>query len=139
MRGHDVSKEARAKLRIIIKEQAGRTKEQVGERLILSFKVSRFKQTGADHSLLLVRLLDLGGGAQVLLVLGDEVVHVGLGRDELHLVHSLTAVPLEGFLAAEQAGELLADTLRHLLGGGEVAEEVDGHFVASGGCHSRRT
>jgi len=30
----------------------------------------------------------LGGGVLVLLVLGDEVVHVGLGLGELHLVHA---------------------------------------------------
>jgi len=35
---------------------------------------------------------------------------------------------LEGFFAAEQAGELLADTLGHLLDGGGVAEEGDGHL-----------
>ena len=29
----------------------------------------------------------------VLLVLGDEVVHVALGLRELHLVHALTRVP----------------------------------------------
>ena len=32
----------------------------------------------------------LGGGVLVLLVLGDEIVHVGLGLSELHLVHTLT-------------------------------------------------
>ncbi len=31
----------------------------------------------------------------ILLVLGDEVVHVGLGLGELHLVHALARVPEE--------------------------------------------
>ena len=37
----------------------------------------------------------LHSGLLVLLVLGDEVVHVGLGLGELHLVHALTGVPVE--------------------------------------------
>merc|ERR1719345_411178 len=39
-------------------------------------------------ALLLVLALLLGRGVLVLLVLGDEVVHVGLGLGELHLVHA---------------------------------------------------
>merc|ERR1712182_11825 len=39
-------------------------------------------------ALLLVLALLLGGGVLVLLVLGHEVVHVGLGLGELHLVHA---------------------------------------------------
>ena len=37
----------------------------------------------------------------VLLVLGDQVVHVGLGLRELHLVHALASVPVQERLAAE--------------------------------------
>ena len=88
VRGCDVSS-ALWGTALIIKEGVGRTKEQVAGRRILSLNGSRFKQTGTDNSLLLVRLL-LGGGALVLLVLGDEVVHVGLGLGEHHLVHTLT-------------------------------------------------
>ena len=74
-----------------------------------------------------------------MLLLGDEVVHVGVGRGELHLGHTLTGVPVEEVLAAEQAGELLADTRGHLLGGEGVPEEGDGHPEALWGCHRRRT
>ena len=35
----------------------------------------------------------LSGGVLVLLVLRDEIVHVGLGLGELHLVHAFTGVP----------------------------------------------
>ena len=35
----------------------------------------------------------LHGGILVLLVLADQVVHVGLSLSELHLVHTLTGVP----------------------------------------------
>merc|ERR1719487_1768614 len=46
-------------------------------------------------ALLLELALLLGGRVLVLLVLGDEVVHVGLGLGELHLVHALAGVPVE--------------------------------------------
>ncbi|CAA7406916.1 unnamed protein product [Spirodela intermedia] len=59
----------------------------------------------------------VGGGVLVLLVLGDEVVHVALGLGELHLVHALAGVPVEEGLAAEHGGELLADPVEHLLDG----------------------
>jgi hypothetical protein len=81
----------------------------------------------------------LRGGVLVLLVLGHEIVHVGLSLSELHLVHALAGVPVQERLAAEHAGELLRHTLEHLLDGGAVADEVDGHLetfrgdVADGG------
>ena len=74
-----------------------------------------------------------------MLVLGDEVVHVGVGLGALRLIHTLTGVPVEESLAVEQAGKLLADTLGHLMDGDGVTEEGDGHIVVSGGCHSWRT
>ena len=40
--------------------------------------------------LLVLDLLVVGSGLLVLLVLADQVVHVGLGLSELHLVHALT-------------------------------------------------
>merc|ERR1712072_587250 len=36
----------------------------------------------------------------------NEIVHVGLGLSELHLVHTLTSVPVKEGLAAEHASEL---------------------------------
>mmetsp|Transcript_15188 Transcript_15188/g.65038 ORF Transcript_15188/g.65038 Transcript_15188/m.65038 type:complete len:483 (-) Transcript_15188:50-1498(-) len=84
--------------------------------------------------LLLVELaLLLGGGVLVLLVLGHEVVHVGLGFGELHLVHALAGVPVKESLAAEHGGELLRDALEHLLHGGGVADEGGSHLEALGG------
>jgi len=58
-------------------------------------------------SVILKVLLDVGGGLLVLLVLGHQVVHVGLGLGELHLVHALPGVPVEEGLAPEHGGELL--------------------------------
>merc|ERR1719460_3332340 len=81
--------------------------------------------------LVLVELtLLLGGGVLVLLVLRDEVVHVGLSLGELHLVHALASVPVKEGLAAEHASELLGNALPHLLNGGGVAKEAGGHLEA---------
>ena len=73
----------------------------------------------------------LGRGVLVLLVLGDEVVHVGLCLSELHLVHALARVPVEEALAAEHGRELLGDALEQLLDGRAVADERGGHLETS--------
>ena len=84
-------------------------------------------------SLLLLELFVLGGGLLVLLVLGHQVVHVGLGLSELHLVHALASVPVEEGLPPEHGGELLGDPLEQLLDGGGVTDEGGGHLETSGG------
>merc|ERR1711881_75231 len=84
------------------------------------------------HLFVLHLLLVLSGGILVLLVLRDEIVHVGLSLSELHLVHALTGVPVEEGLAAEHSGELLANALEHLLDGSGVSEEGDGHLESLG-------
>ena len=53
-----------------------------------------------------------------------RVVHVGLDRGDHHLVHTLTGLPVEEVLAAEHAGELLTDTLGHLLMAVELLRKV---------------
>ena len=73
------------------------------------------------------------GGVLVLLVLRDEIVHVGLGFSEFHLVHTLTGVPVEEGLAAEHGGELLGDALEHFLDAGVVTDEGDSHLETLGG------
>merc|ERR1711943_8629 len=86
------------------------------------------------HVLLLIELaLVLGGGILVLLVLGDKVIHVGLSLSELHLVHTLTSVPVKEGLATEHASELLGDTLPELLDGGGVTNEDGSHLETLGG------
>ena len=86
------------------------------------------------HLVLVLVVLDLllGGGVLVLLVLGHEVVHVGLGLGELHLVHALAGVPVEEGLAAEHARELLGHALEHLLDRRRVANEGGRHLQALG-------
>ena len=94
---------------------------------------------GSLHLLLVHLLLILGGGVLILLILGNEIVHVGLSLGELHLVHTLTGVPMEESLSSEHGSELLTDTLEHLLDGGGVTEEGNGHLetlrgdIANGG------
>merc|ERR1711971_1442341 len=64
----------------------------------------------------------------VLLVLRNEIVHVGLSLGELHLVHTFAGVPMEEGLSSEHRGELLANSLEHLLDSGRVSEEGNGHL-----------
>merc|ERR1719411_835490 len=59
----------------------------------------------------------------VLLVLGDQVVHVRLGLGELHLVHALPGVPVKESFSSEQGRELLGDSLENFLDGGGVSDE----------------
>jgi len=63
-----------------------------------------------------------------LLILRNEIVHVGLGLGELHLVHTLSSVPMEESLSSEHSSELLTNSLEHLLDGGGVTEEGNGHL-----------
>merc|ERR1740121_270907 len=84
------------------------------------------------HVILTLLLIEfaflLGGGILVLLVLGNQIVHVGFGFGEFHLVHTLTGVPVEERLAAEHASEVLSDTLEHFLDSSRVTQETDSHL-----------
>jgi len=82
--------------------------------------------------LLLVELaLVLGGGVLVLLVLGDQIVHVALSLSELHLIHTLTGVPVEEGLSSEHSSKLLTDSLEELLDSGRVTNEGGTHLESS--------
>src|SRR4051794_8758556 len=85
-----------------------------------------------NGSLLLVLLLFLvDTSILVLLVLRDEIVHVGLGLSELHLVHTLASVPMQESLATEHSSELLANTLEQLLNGRRVTDKGGRHLEAA--------
>jgi len=64
----------------------------------------------------------------ILLILRDEIVHVGFGFSELHLIHTLSSVPMEEGLSSEHSSELFTDSLEHLLDGGGVTEEGNSHL-----------
>ena len=74
----------------------------------------------------------LSGGVLILLIFGDEIVHVGFSFSEFHLVHSLTGVPMQEGLSSEHGGELLSDPLEHFLDGGGVSNEGDSHLESLG-------
>ena len=48
----------------------------------------------------IIKLLIITSSLLVLLVLGHQVVHVGLSLSELHLVHALAGVPMQESLFA---------------------------------------
>merc|ERR1711990_1404554 len=115
-------------MRYIKHDEPPRVKKKRRDRAAHYFGASREGRMCLAHHvvelLVLVELaLLLGRGVLVLLVFGHEVVHVGLSLGELHLVHALTRVPVEEGLAAEHGGELLPNSLEHLLDGGGVTEE----------------
>merc|ERR1711931_37946 len=77
--------------------------------------------------LLLIKLsLLFSSCVLILLILGDEIVHVGFSLGEFHLVHSLASVPMQESLASEHGRELLGGSLEELLDGGRVADESGG-------------
>jgi len=90
-------------------------------------------------SILVELTLLLGGGILVLLVLRDQIVHVGLGLSELHLVHALTSVPVQESLSAEHSSELLRYSLPDLLDGSGVTNEGGSHLEALGGDVANRS
>merc|ERR1712176_848744 len=80
-------------------------------------------------ALLLVKLtFFFGSGILVLLVLRHQVVHVGLGLGELHLVHAFSGVPMQESLAAEHRREVFSNTLEHLLNGRGISCESHRHL-----------
>merc|ERR1712127_713635 len=83
---------------------------------------------GSLHLFLVHLLLILGGGILILLILRNEIVHVGLSLGELHLVHTFSSVPMEESLSSEHSGELFSDSLEHLLDGGGVTKEGNSHL-----------
>merc|ERR1719231_938412 len=86
-------------------------------------------RTHVVFTLLLVELaLLLGSGILILLVLGDKVVHVALSLGELHLVHSLSSVPMQESLTAEHGREVLGHALEHLLDRCGVSCKCNSHF-----------
>merc|ERR1712224_137978 len=70
----------------------------------------------------------LSGGILVLLILRYEIIHIGLSFRELHLIHTLTSVPVEECFATEHGCEELSHTLEHFLDRCGVAQESHGHF-----------
>ena len=92
-----------------------------------------FDLAGLLLSVLLFELLIINTSILVLLVFRNQIVHVRLSLSELHLVHTLTSVPMQESLATEHGSELLANTLEELLDGGGVTNEGRRHLKATRG------
>merc|ERR1719365_328053 len=74
----------------------------------------------------------VNGGLLVLLVFRDQIIHVALSLGELHLVHTLTSVPMQECLATEHRSELLRNPFEELLDGSGVSNEGGRHLEAPG-------
>ena len=74
-------------------------------------------------TILILKVIIIGGGILILLVLRYEIVHIALSLSELHLVHSLSSVPVEECFTAEHCRKLLTHSLEHILNGGGSADE----------------
>ena len=74
-----------------------------------------------------------GCGILVLLIFRDQVVHVGFGFSEFHLIHTFSGVPVKEGLSPEHASELFSHSLEHFLNSSGVTNEGDSHLEALGG------
>merc|ERR1711920_627324 len=85
-----------------------------------------------SHVILTLFLIELSlffcGRILILLVLGDEIIHVGLRFCKLHLIHSFSCVPVQESFAPEHCRKVFCNTLEHLLNRGGVARKSDCHF-----------
>jgi len=64
----------------------------------------------------------------ILLILGNEIVHVRFSFSELHLVHTFSSVPMEESLSSEHSGELFSNSLEHFLNSCGVTKECNCHL-----------
>jgi hypothetical protein len=84
-------------------------------------------------SIFILKFFILSSGILVLLVLRNEIVHVGFGLSEFHFVHTFSSVPVEESFSSEHGGELFSNSLEHFLDGGGVTHEGNGHLESFGG------
>merc|ERR1719419_1453546 len=82
-------------------------------------------------TILILKVIIIGGGILILLVLRYEIVHIALSLSELHLVHSLSSVPVEECFTAEHCRKLLRHSFEHILNGGGVADEGGAHLESA--------
>merc|ERR1711997_1440322 len=73
--------------------------------------------------LLIVKFLVIHTGLLILLVFGNQIVHVALSFCELHFIHAFTSVPMQEGLTAEHSSELFRDALEQFLNGSRVPNE----------------
>merc|ERR1712008_543378 len=84
-------------------------------------------------SWLLVEIFfDLDTSFLVLLVFGNQIVHVGFGFSEFHFVHTFASIPMQESFPSEHGSKLLANALEQFLDGSRVSDKGGSHFQASG-------
>merc|ERR1712048_387921 len=76
--------------------------------------------------------LFLSCGILILLVLGDEVVHIAFSFREFHFIHTFTGVPVQKGFAAEHRSEILCNTLAHFLDCCCISKECHCHLQSFG-------
>merc|ERR1739838_473616 len=109
-----------------------KSKQHIGCHLIPAAISSHRRSHILVHIVLFVlEVVVLCGGVLILLVFGDEIVHIALSLSELHLVHSLPGVPVQECFAAEHRSELLRHSFEHILNGGRVPDEGGTHFEST--------
>ncbi len=111
--------------------KASSSSNQVNVCLLVSFSLV-FVALFLVGFLFLSILFVVDGGVLVLLIFGYQIVHVGLGFSEFHLVHTLSSVPMEEGLSSKHSSELLADSLEELLDGSGVTQESNAHLQSLG-------
>merc|ERR1719461_1382467 len=66
----------------------------------------------------------------VLLVFGNKIIHVALSLCELHLIHTLTSIPMKEGFPSEHRCEILCYAFKHFLNGCTISCKSDCHFEA---------
>ena len=70
-------------------------------------------------------------GILVLLIFSNQILHIGLGLCEFHLVHTLLCIPMQESFPLEHGSELVTDTLEQLLNRSRVTQERNSHLQAT--------
>jgi hypothetical protein len=82
---------------------------------------------------LIILALLFGSGVLVLLIFRYQIVHIGFGLGEFHLVHTFPSVPMQKSFPSEHSSKLLGNSFEHLLYSSGVAYESSGHLQTLGG------
>ena len=75
--------------------------------------------------------LILSSGLLVLLVLRNQIIHVGLCLSEFHLVHALPSIPVKEGLSPKHGSEMLRNALEDLLDSSGVSNECASHLKST--------
>ena len=80
------------------------------------------------HSILILKVVVIGGGILILLIFGDQIIHIRLCLGKLHFVHSLAGIPMQERLPPEHGRKLLSHPFEHILDRRRIPDEGRRHF-----------